>query len=117
MKSICFYSLQKTTVKNEEYEVEIEKVKKDREIAMKQKDALVKTLSEAANALESSLKVRNARWSRACYLFNRVLIYNFEKSASEVLPLISSFLHILEEQFSYPVQIKVISVLDKNGRR
>jgi hypothetical protein len=35
----------------------MEKVKKDREIAMKQKDALVKTLSEAANALESSLKV------------------------------------------------------------
>lgn len=37
--------------------IELEKVKKDREVAMKQKDALVKTLSEAASALESSLKV------------------------------------------------------------
>ena len=35
----------------------MEKVRKDREVAMRQKDALVKTLSEAANALESSLKV------------------------------------------------------------
>ena len=44
-------------MKNEEYSVEMEKVKKDREVAMKQKEALVKTLSEAASALESSLKV------------------------------------------------------------
>ena len=48
---------QKSTTKNEEYDVEMEKVKKDREVAMKQKEALVKTLSEAASALESSLKV------------------------------------------------------------
>ena len=44
-------------MKNEDFMTEMEKVKKDREIAMKQKDALVNTLSEAASALESSLKV------------------------------------------------------------
>ena len=41
----------------------MEKVRRDREVAMKQKDALVKTLSEAANALESSLKVFSLRMS------------------------------------------------------
>ena len=41
----------------------MEKVRRDREVAMKQKDALVKTLSEAANALESSLKVFGLRMS------------------------------------------------------
>jgi hypothetical protein len=41
----------------------MEKVRRDREVAMKQKDALVKTLSEAANALESSLKVVGLRMS------------------------------------------------------
>ena len=54
---ILLIFFQKSTIKNEEYDVEMEKVKKDREVAMKQKEALVKTLSEAANALESSLKV------------------------------------------------------------
>ena len=53
---ILLIFFQKSTTKNEEYDVEMEKVKKDREVAMKQKEALVKT-SEAANALESSLKV------------------------------------------------------------
>ena len=82
MKSICLYSLQRTTVKNEDYEVEIEKVKKDREVAMKQKDALVKTLSEAANALESSLKVRQCAGgvhviSSIAFWF-RVLISRFD---------------------------------------
>lgn len=50
--------LKKSTTKNEDYVIELEKVKKDREVAMKQKDALVKTLSEAASALESSLKIK-----------------------------------------------------------
>lgn len=51
--------LKKSTMKNEDFMTEMEKVKKDREIAMKQKDALVNTLSEAASALESSLKIKS----------------------------------------------------------
>jgi hypothetical protein len=58
----------------------MEKVRRDREVAMKQKDALVKTLSEAANALESSLKVFGLRMSSLERGQKSLVLFSLNKS-------------------------------------